>query len=474
MKDEDKTKKQLTNELAQLRKRIIILESMKVDSKQVKETIHIANERLEYLLFSTATVIYTAKASDDYTTTFISTNVPQIVGYEARDFLEKSNFWIDHIHPEDVQRVLDELPRIFEKEFYTYEYRFKRKDGTYIWIRDEMKLVRNEKGEPLEIVGYWVDITGLKKIEEELKRAKNHLDNIIESSLDGIVVSDSMGYVTRVNTAFLKLIDFEEEEVIGKHIAEFTPYEDGTYEATTGEMVEIDEKFIADAAEMAGNKLFENGRVANWHSYYLRKDGKIVPVENNVAYLYNEQGQVFGAIGLSRDITKRRHAENALRVVYQELEEKIKERTAKLETANQELSRAITNHLQTEETLRKSEEKYQGLIEHANDTIISINREGIIIGFNKKAEEMFGYSREEILGKPATSLAPPPQIEKQRKMLKKFKKGELLDIDKKVTEGKGLKKNGQVFSSEFSYYVLDLYGEYIATAIIRDISERKE
>jgi PAS domain S-box-containing protein len=87
---------------------------------------------------------------------------------------------------------------------------------------------------------------------------------------------------------------------------------------------------------------------------------------------------------------------------------------------------------------------------------------------------MFGYSREEILGKPATSLAPPPQIEKQRKMLKKFKKGELLDIDKKVTEGKGLKKNGQVFSSEFSYYVLELYGEHIATAIIRDISERKE
>jgi PAS domain S-box-containing protein len=87
---------------------------------------------------------------------------------------------------------------------------------------------------------------------------------------------------------------------------------------------------------------------------------------------------------------------------------------------------------------------------------------------------MFGYSSEEILGKPATSLAPPPQIEKQRKMLKKFKKGELLDIDKKVTEGKGLKKNGQVFSSEFSYYVLELHGEYIATAIIRDITERKK
>jgi PAS domain S-box-containing protein len=239
-------------------------------------------------------------------------------------------------------------------------------------------------------------------------------------------------------------------------------------------MVEIDEKFIVDATEIAGNKLFEEGKISNWDSYYLRKDGRIVPVESNIAYLYNDERETIGAIGVSRDITERRQAENALRVAYQELEEKIKERTAKLETANQQLSREITNHLQTEKTLRKSEGKYQSLIEHANDTIISINREGIIIGFNKKAEEMFGYSREEILGKPATSLAPPPQIEKQRKMLKKFKKGELADIDKILTEGKGLKKNGQVFSSEFSYYVLELHGEYIATAIIRDITERKK
>ena len=153
MKDEDKTKRQLINELAELRKRIIVSESIKVDSKQAKGQIRIADKRLKYLLPSTTAVIYTAKVSDDYAATFISTNVQQMVGYEKQHFLEESTFWINHVHPEDVQRILYELPRILEKELCAYEYRFKHKDGTYIWVRDEMKLLKNEKGEPIEIVG---------------------------------------------------------------------------------------------------------------------------------------------------------------------------------------------------------------------------------------------------------------------------------------------------------------------------------
>ncbi len=55
-----------------------------------------------------------------------------------------------------------------------------------------------------------------------------------------------------------------------------------------------------------------------------------------------------------------------------------------------------------------------------------------------------------------------------------FKAGNLLDIDKKIIEGKGLRKDGQEFPAEFSYYVLELDREQIATAILRDIRERKE
>ncbi|UCE17650.1 MAG: PAS domain S-box protein [Gemmatimonadota bacterium] len=139
--------------------------------KQAEEQILLANERLQYLLSMTSPVIYTAKTSGNYEATFLSENVIRMVGYEPKEFLETPRFWIDRIHPDDVQRVVEDLPTIFEKEFHTCEYRFQRKDGTYIWIRDEMKLVRDETGKPLEIVGCWIDITERKRSEGQIKAA---------------------------------------------------------------------------------------------------------------------------------------------------------------------------------------------------------------------------------------------------------------------------------------------------------------
>jgi PAS domain S-box-containing protein len=129
------------------------------ERKKAEKELLMANERLKYLLSSSNAVIYTARASGDYGATFISKNVAKMVGYESREFTENSGFWIDRIHPDDVQHVLTDVAKIFEKGQYKYEYRFRRKDGKYIWVRDEMKLVRDEKGEPLEIIGNWVDIS---------------------------------------------------------------------------------------------------------------------------------------------------------------------------------------------------------------------------------------------------------------------------------------------------------------------------
>jgi PAS domain S-box-containing protein len=137
------------------------------ERRRAEEQILIANERLQYLLASTSAVIYTAKPSDDYGATFISENVHQVSGYEAREFLEQPSFWIDHVHPEDVPRVSTEVPRVFEKEQHLYEYRFLHQDGTYRWMRDQMGLVRDEAGEPLEIIGFWIDITERKRAEEQ-------------------------------------------------------------------------------------------------------------------------------------------------------------------------------------------------------------------------------------------------------------------------------------------------------------------
>jgi PAS domain S-box-containing protein len=98
----------------------------------------------------------------------------------------------------------------------------------------------------------------------------------------------------------------------------------------------------------------------------------------------------------------------------------------------------------------------------------------MIIGFNKKAEEMFGYSREEILGKPPYLLGVQRSRENQKKVLEKFKEvGSLFHIDKKIMEAIGLKKDGKEFPAELSHYIFEHYGEVIFSATVRDITERK-
>lgn len=137
-------------------------------------------KQLEALLSVGPAVIYTAEPSGDYRATFISENVKAEMGYEASDFIEDSKFWKEHIHPDDVARVIDDLKVLDEKGHYEYEYRFLHKDGTYRWMYDEVSLSYDAEGKPVEAIGYWIDITERKAAEEELKRAYEGLEKRVK------------------------------------------------------------------------------------------------------------------------------------------------------------------------------------------------------------------------------------------------------------------------------------------------------
>ena len=122
-------------------------------------------------------IVYTCEPYDEYVVTFVSENVLSQLGYEPREFLEAPRFWPNHIHPEEVTRVLTRLCRLFEKDHYTHEYRFLHKNGTYRWVRDDMRLARDDAGRPSEIIGYLVDITEQKRMGEKLLMLGNDLRN---------------------------------------------------------------------------------------------------------------------------------------------------------------------------------------------------------------------------------------------------------------------------------------------------------
>lgn len=120
------------------------------------------------------------------------------------------------------------------------------------------------------------------------------------------------------------------------------------------------------------------------------------------------------------------------------------------------------------------EEKYRNTIEYANDAILTTDHEGRISSFNKKAEQMFGYDREEVLGRPASMLLPDRRQQEEREKFKTLSSNFDSARSGSVREGLGLRKDGQTFPLEGSFHLIQPEGTYAVTGIIRDISARKK
>jgi two-component system, cell cycle sensor histidine kinase and response regulator CckA len=142
------------------------------DRKTSEDNLLRTEARLRYLLSSNPAVLYACQATGDYGATFVSDNVKGMLGYESAAFLGKSDFWASRIHPEDAAQVFEGITQLFVQGTYSHEYRFLHQDGSYRWVLDDLKLIRDTTGEPLEIVGCWSDITEKKQMEAQFLRAQ--------------------------------------------------------------------------------------------------------------------------------------------------------------------------------------------------------------------------------------------------------------------------------------------------------------
>ncbi len=246
MDKKSSNRKKRVSELARLRKRIAELEKAKIKQEKTEKVL-LLHERIRYLLTATSVVVYASKTSDDYGAFFISDNVRQLVGYGPKEFLKKSSFWIDNIHPEDRQRVLKEVKKVFKEDYHVYEYRFRRKDGEYIWVRDEMRLARDEKGKPVEITGFWTDVTERKEMADELKVRNERLRKFMESATEGLILFDSNLNITDINSFLLKKFGVNKEDVIGMNMLDisFAPWETGRYDQYI-KVIETGEPYFID------------------------------------------------------------------------------------------------------------------------------------------------------------------------------------------------------------------------------------
>jgi PAS domain S-box-containing protein len=236
---------------------------------------------------------------------------------------------------------------------------------------------------------YGMDITEHKSVQDELKETKDYSENIIESSLDAIVVSDSKGYILKANRAFMEMIGYTEGEVLAKHITEFSIDKSGNYESTTGEIVSLDWGLFSHSDKEDQPAFPEAKNTSNKESYFLRKDHKVVPTEINTSYLYNHHNEITGSVAIIRNITERKRDEEELKRYRTQLEELVDQRTAELKTSNIQLKQENAERTKTEEALLKSEKRFRDLVENSLVGICIIQDKQILYQ-NPEQKRIFG------------------------------------------------------------------------------------
>ncbi|PHV05045.1 PAS domain-containing sensor histidine kinase [Janthinobacterium sp. BJB412] len=154
--------------------------------------------RLQYLVDNTPAIIYSTVPSGDFKMTFVSNNAQHLLGYRPEDMVADPNFWFDHIHPDDAPAIFSSLALVFTEGQRAYEYRFRTADGSYLWMHDSLRLVRDEQGAPLEVIGALTDITSRKRMEEALQ-AKGEEQQLLIGKLseahDQLLQSEKMASI---------------------------------------------------------------------------------------------------------------------------------------------------------------------------------------------------------------------------------------------------------------------------------------
>ena len=205
---------------------------------------------------------------------------------------------------------------------------------------------------------------------------------VVESSDDGIVSKDLNGVITSWNAGAQRIFGYTEAEVIGQPITIIIPPE------LHGEERQVLQRLRAGE------------RIEHYETVRLTKRGKRVDVSLTISPMKDSTGRIVGASKIARDITERKQADEELRKAHEELEIRVRERTAELAQSNRLLQTQIQERIQAQEALERQTavlREQSRLLDLANDAIFIRSFDGTISYWNEGAERLYGWTKEEAL-----------------------------------------------------------------------------
>jgi PAS domain S-box-containing protein len=246
-----------------------------------------------------------------------------------------------------------------------------------------------------------------RKSNEEFAQ---QLVTIVEFSDDAILSEDLDGIIKTWNPGAERLFGYTAEEVIGKPITLLIPMD------RHGEEFDI------------LSRIRRGECIEHYETVRQRKDGSLVEISVTASPLKNAEGRIIGASKIGRDVTERKRSEHF-------------------------------------------ERRFFSIVESSDDAIVSKDLDGIIRTWNAGAERLFGYTAEEVIGKPITLLIPMDRHDEESDILSGIRRGETIDHYETVRQ----RKDGSLVEISVTVSpIKNAEGRIIgASKIARDITERK-
>jgi len=446
----------------------------------------------------------------------------RIFGYEPGMVAANYDLFLNALHPEDKERVLKSVhDALYNKVPYQVEFRIVRPTQEVRMVYAQGTVYRNSVGKPVRMIGTLQDVTDRKCLEDEIRAiAKlpsenpnpmvrlSHDGKILFSNKEGLFVLESgccpanqpckIGdivtgkWLEYIHKALETDANFKVEEVISKHIytLTFVPIADQKYVNVYGADITA-RKHAEEALTISERRYRTLSEASPVGVFYTDIEGRWVYVNKQVSTITGLHAIEAIGEGWMRTL----HPEDRQRVSHKWLNS-IKEKTGFSsqyrvvkptgETVwmygqampEKDDAGTVVGYVGTVmdiTQLKQTEEKLNKITESAFDAIIAIDENGLISCWNSAAETMFGYMKDEAVGKDVHKLIVPEGFtEKCQHAMKMFKvagKGELLG--KKIVLP-ARKKDGTQFYAEHSFAAYQSNHRWNAVSIIRDCTERKQ